>query len=158
MAAGQPTAYKPEYCQMLIDHMSEGFSYESFAGKIDVARKTIYNWERDFPEFLHAKEIGFDKSRIFWENLGVKHILNESESSPGVGSSSRSLNSSVWIFNMKNRFQWRDRPKEEIEDEAKANAAARIQVSIEDVRQALLSDPVERSKLRMDLKEEPSKE
>ena len=27
---GRPTKYKPEYCEMLIEHMSEGLSFESF--------------------------------------------------------------------------------------------------------------------------------
>lgn len=110
---GRPSKYKPEYCEQLLKHMSEGLSFESFAGVIEVSNKTLYAWAEQFPEFLHAKEIGTDKSRIFWESLGINHIINksDSESTAGMGGSSksRSLNASVWIFNMKNRFQWRDK-------------------------------------------------
>lgn len=116
--AGRPSDFKPEYCERLIEHMAEGLSFESFAGVIGTSRKTIYNWEKANPEFLHAKEIGTEKSRLFWESIGTEHILNssESESTTGVGgsSSSKSINASVWIFNMKNRFGWRDKqPGEE---------------------------------------------
>ena len=98
---------------MLIDHMGNGFSYESFAGSIGVSKQTIYDWEKSNSEFLDAKEVGIEKSRIFWEKLGIDHIVNESESSKELGSSSKSLNASVWIFNMKNRFQWRDKQPDE---------------------------------------------
>lgn len=106
---GRPTKYKPEYCQMLIAHMNKGLSFESFAGVIDTTKKTLYSWTEEYQEFLNAKEIGTEKSRIFWENLGVNHIINRSDSEFQGGSSSRSLNASVWIFNMKNRFGWRDK-------------------------------------------------
>lgn len=106
---GRPTKFKPEYCELLIEHMAKGLSFEAFAGRIGVSRRVLFDWEKAHQDFLHAKEIGIEKARIFWEELGIKHILNESESVPNVGSSSRSLNASVWIFNMKNRFQWRDK-------------------------------------------------
>jgi DNA-binding XRE family transcriptional regulator len=114
MGAGRPTKYLPEYCEQLIEHMDSGLSFESFAGKIGVSKRVLYDWEKEYPEFLHAKEIGTEKSRIFWENLGINHIVNKTDSEFQGGSKSRSLNSSAWIFNMKNRFGWRDKqPGEE---------------------------------------------
>ncbi len=112
---GRPTLYKPEYCELLIKHMSEGLSYEAFAGVVEVSKQSLYDWEKVNPEFLDAKEKAVEKSRIFWEKLGISHILNESESTHGVGSSSKSLNASVWIFNMKNRFKWRDKQPDEVD-------------------------------------------
>lgn len=106
---GHPPHYKPEYCEMLLEHMSKGLSYESFAGLIGCCRKTLYNWETQFPEFLHTKSVGLEQSLIYWEKLGIDNIINFSESSFQGGSSSRSLNASVWVFNMKNRFKWRDK-------------------------------------------------
>lgn len=50
--------YKPEYCDMLIEHMAEGFSFESFGGKVRCGRTTLYDWVANFPEFAEAKEIG----------------------------------------------------------------------------------------------------
>jgi len=116
---GRPTKYKPEFDALLIDHMASGLSYQSFAGECSVCIDTLYEWERANPSFSYAKKIGFEKNRTFWEKLGIQHIINKSDSSSesfggGAGSSqssSRSLNSTVYIFNMKNRFpkEWRDR-------------------------------------------------
>lgn len=98
---GRPTAYKPEYCEQLINHMANGLSFESFAGLLGVSNKTLYNWTKLSEEFLQAKEIGFEKSRLFWEKLGVA----------GAAGRVQNFNASAFIFNMKNRFktQWRDR-------------------------------------------------
>ncbi len=110
---GRPSKYKPEYCDELLAHMEKGFSYESFAGHIGVSKQTIYTWEQQHPEFLDAKEVGIEKSRIFWESVGINHIVNTSNSFGEGQSESRSLNASVWIFNMKNRFKWRDKQPDE---------------------------------------------
>lgn len=113
---GRPTKYKAEYCQMLIDHMETGLSFESFAAEIDVCEDTIYTWAKEIPEFSEAKKKAFSKNRSFWEKLSVKYIVNQSEfhedkANKTKTSTSTSLNSSVYIFNMKNRFpkEWRDR-------------------------------------------------
>jgi len=112
---GRPTKYKHEYCSMLIEHMSNGLSYEAFAGVIGVCKFSLYEWEKNHEEFSDAKLIAFQKCQLFWEKLGVDHIINRSDSEHQGGSSSRSLNASVWIFNMKNRFKWRDKQPDEVD-------------------------------------------
>lgn len=112
---GRPSLYKPEYCDKLIEHMAKGLSFESFAGSVGVCRNTLYDWAKAHPEFDKAKDMALERARIFWEQLGITHILNESESTHGLGSSSRSLNSTVWMFNMKNRFGWRDKQPGEVD-------------------------------------------
>lgn len=97
---GRPTKYKPEYCQMLIDHMSEGLSFESFAAIIDVNRETLYDWSRKIDEFSDAKKRAFDKSQLWWEKIGIEGLWNSKDSS---------LNTGVYVFNMKNRFKWTDK-------------------------------------------------
>lgn len=101
---GVPSKYEDKFCQMLIEHMGSGFSYESFAGKIGVVKKTLYNWEDEFKDFLYAKEKGFEKSRLFWEKVGIDIA------SSGVG------NATAYIFNMKNRFkkEWSDSSEQNI--------------------------------------------
>lgn len=113
---GRPSKYKPEFCQGLIEHMGQGFSFESFAAVIEVNRDTLYAWEKEYLEFSDAKSIAFDKNLMFWEKLGIDHILNESESFGEGVSRSKSLNSTIWIFNMKNRHKWRDRQPDESAD------------------------------------------
>jgi transcriptional regulator with XRE-family HTH domain len=113
MAAGRPSDYDPVYCAMLVDHMAEGFSYESFAGKIGTTRATLYNWEKQHPEFLDAKKHAFEACLQFWEAQGIKGLWNESFKDDDGTTVSRSVNASVWIFNMKNRFKWRDKQPDE---------------------------------------------
>lgn len=102
---GRPSDYKPEYCELLIDHMSEGLSFESFGGVVGSHRDTLYEWTKVHPEFKEAREIGKSKSRLFWEKLGIEGLWGSKEGP--------NLNATVWIFNMKNRFQWRDKQPDE---------------------------------------------
>lgn len=102
---GRPSKYKPEYCQMLISHMAQGLSFESFAAVIKVNRDTLYEWEKIYPEFSDTKKEALEQCLLFWENLGIKNIINMPEGG--------SLNSAVWVFNMKNRFKWRDKQPDE---------------------------------------------
>lgn len=116
---GRPSKYKSEYDQMLIEHMATGLSYESFAGLVGVCTDTLYEWEKAHPSFSEAKRDGFAKNRLFWERLGVQyitHVDSKFESSP-------KLNSTVYIFNMKNRFprEWRDRVEVAGDKEAPLN-------------------------------------
>jgi hypothetical protein len=102
---GRPTKYKKEYCQDLIDFMSQGYSFEAFAGKILVAKDTLNEWCDVHPEFSAAKRLARESCRMFWEKIALDHIVSKSI----VGVGAQSLNSSVWMFNMKNRFGWTDR-------------------------------------------------
>ena len=112
---GRPTKYKQEYCEKLIQHMAEGYSFESFAGVVEVNVDTLHEWAKVHEEFSDSKKIAFAKCQMFWERIGITNILNISESlGPGM-SSSKSLNASAWIFNMKNRFKWRDKQPDETE-------------------------------------------
>lgn len=117
---GRPSKYKPEYCQQLITHMSQGYSFESFAGDVEVTLSTLYEWENVHPDFSEAKNIAFQKCRKFWEKLGIDHVLNINESSSNAdgdrSSISKSLNSGVWVYNMKCRFrdQWLEKKEVEL--------------------------------------------
>lgn len=102
---GRPTKYKPEYCEMLIEHMSQGYSYETFGAVVDCSKQTVYDWEEHFPEFVDAKKRAFTKCQQFWEKLGIDNIISRSSREYG----SETLNTGVWVFNMKNRFKWTDR-------------------------------------------------
>ena len=82
--AGQPTKYKPEYCEELINHMKLGLSFESFAGKIGVCRDTLYAWRDAHSEFSDAIKKGKSASLLVWE-----HRLNEAVYDPkGVNATS----------------------------------------------------------------------
>jgi transposase len=109
MPGGRPTKYKPEFCEMLIKHMEQGYSFESFAATIDTHRGTLYNWEKEHTEFLNAKKIGLDKSLLWWERLGAH----------GAAGKVKGFNPAAWVFSVKNKHQWRDKTPDEIKEEAK---------------------------------------
>ena len=52
--------YRPEYCEMLITHMAQGHSFQSFGAIAKVSRRTLFNWIHQHNDFKEAKEIGFD--------------------------------------------------------------------------------------------------
>jgi hypothetical protein len=111
---GRPTKYKPEFCEMLIDHMSEGYSFETFAAVVAVNRDTLYAWKDAHPEFSDAVKKAFDQCQWFWEQQGIKGLYSETEyDEKGKPTTSKSINATLWIFNMKNRFKWRDRQPDE---------------------------------------------
>jgi len=99
MAAGQPTKYKTAYCVRLIKWMEKGMSFESFAGDVSVHKDTLYEWVKVHPEFSDAKRQAFAKGQVFWEKMGIH----------GAAGKLKNFNNGAWIFNMKNRFNWRDK-------------------------------------------------
>lgn len=83
--------------------MSQGYSFESFAAEIDCHRDTLYEWVKVHPEFSDSKKRATAKCQKFWEKLAIDNI---------IGNKDANLNPAVWIFNMRNRFGWRDDPKD----------------------------------------------
>lgn len=107
---GRPSKYKPEYCEMLISHFKNGDSYTTFAATVDVDRDTLYEWETKYPEFSDAKKRGWAHYQKFWEDHGKSGLYNETFKDNDGMTVSRSINSAVYIYNMKCRFpkDWRD--------------------------------------------------
>lgn len=113
LPTGRPTDYAPGYCPMLIEHMREGYSFESFGGIVGKSKQTLYNWEKAFPEFLDAKKIGETASLLYWEKKGNDGMHNECIKDADGATITRSVNPTMWIFNMKNRHKWRDKQPDE---------------------------------------------
>lgn len=115
---GRPNQYKKEYCDGLINHMSQGLSYETYAGIIGVTRKTLYNWEKSHKDWRDAKEKAFELCQLFWEQVGVMGTLGAViRNNKGELIDYSKVNSTMWIFNMKNRFNWKDRMDMTSDDE-----------------------------------------
>lgn len=67
-ATGRPTAYKPEYCQMMLDFFDRDYteivdgkreasnfpSVAGFARKIGVAKSTLYEWAKHHEAFSNV--------------------------------------------------------------------------------------------------------
>jgi hypothetical protein len=99
MPVGRPTLYKKEYCQLLLEHCEKGLSFEAFAGVVRVSVDTLLEWANKHTEFSLAKKEASALSRLFWERLGIRIAAGQL----------KNANAAVYIFNMKNRFKWRDR-------------------------------------------------
>ena len=115
--AGRPTKYKEEYCQKLIEHMAEGYSFDSFAGIVEVNIDTLYEWAKVHKDFSDAKNIGTAKSMAWWEKIGRMGMINEIPF----------FNDRIWRLNMINRFrsQWADGTKNENNDKVKTEIVVR---------------------------------
>lgn len=109
MAAGRPTDYKPEFCQMVIDHMASGLSFESFAGIVECHKSSLYEWQAKHPEFSDAVSLAFSKCKVFWESKGIDGLETIHSRDKEGGSFSKSMNATIWKFNMQNRFGWADK-------------------------------------------------
>lgn len=112
MPFGRPTKYKPEYCEMLIQHMSQGLSFESFGGTIDVCNDTLYEWKKRHKAFSEASKKGWQKSLAFWERLGVA----------GAAGKIKNFNAAVFCFTMKNKFHWVDAYKQDVKTSQAPNS------------------------------------
>lgn len=95
---------------MVIEHMSKGFSFESFAGVVECSKETLYEWRRVHQDFSDAVGIAFAKCQIFWESQGIDGLWNSKD---------RYFSQNSWNFNMRNRFKWKDTVEVEAGDETK---------------------------------------
>ena len=96
---GQPTLYRPEYCQQVIEWGRQGKSRTWMAANLEIDRKTIDNWADSHPEFFLALSRAKALEQAHWEDLG--HI----------GISADKFNTGVWSKSMAARFpdEWRDK-------------------------------------------------
>ena len=94
--------YKPEFCEMLVKHMSEGLTFGSFAAVAKVNRDTIFSWAKVYPEFAEAKSLGEAELQLFDEKLLRSIIVGKV-----VGGNITGL-----IFKFKNCHGWTDRQQE----------------------------------------------
>jgi len=84
---------------MLVEHLAQGFSFESFAAIADCHIDTLYNWEKLFPEFSYAKKLGYPKSLYFDE----KQLLNIIQ-----GNIKGSLVGQIYKMKCRHRKYWND--------------------------------------------------
>lgn len=95
---GRPSKYKTDYCLLVVAHMKQGLSFESFAAVIGVNQDTLHEWAKVHTEFSEAKKEAYSHSLLFYERMGVAIMAGKMPKA----------NVTAWIFNMKNRFKWRD--------------------------------------------------
>ncbi len=103
MPGGRPSKYSDAYCNEVIACLAEGHSVTAFAGRIGVARSSIFKWAAEVPEFSDALKVGQAKATEFWEGILVNIAVN------GGG------NATAAIFGLKNRASddWSDKTVQE---------------------------------------------
>ncbi len=99
---GRPTKYDSEICDKLPAMFSNGESIAEVCVQLKISKETFYRWKDQYPEFHDAIKEGITYSEAFWTKLGRQGASCEVDIQP-----------TVWIFNMKNRFKWRDKPADE---------------------------------------------
>ena len=99
MSSVRQTKYKKDYCQMLTDHMSEGYTFESFGGVVNVCKDTLFEWIKVHSEFSDSLKVARLKQLLANEKL-LKDIARGKV---------RNANVTAQIFIMKNCHKWTDR-------------------------------------------------
>lgn len=119
--------YKPEMGEKLLKHMAKGLSFESFAGVLSVTETELNQMLDRSAHFKQCYEIGMQKSRHFWEQIGVAVVLGLKtfKTSDGQPISMGTFNASAWQFVMKNQFGWTE---EEASKKRKGEQSIRIRL------------------------------
>lgn len=105
-SSGRPTKYRKEFCELLIQHMSEGLSFDTFAGVLRVNPDTLYEWAKVHPEFSESKKVGNALRNLLVEKAFVSSTLK-----PGT----HKFNTAQMIYWTKNTLGWSDRVEQQIQ-------------------------------------------
>lgn len=105
--------YDKKYPEMLVQHMSKGFSFSTFGAVVNVTRATLHNWCNNYPEFAEAKELGNEKAKEFFESALLTKLAGI-EFSDSVDLKNSEL--TAIIFALKTRFhkEYGDKIKQEM--------------------------------------------
>jgi hypothetical protein len=88
--AGQPTSFKPEYCELAYNYCLLGATNEQLGTFLGVTRRTIFNWIEAHPDFAQKVTEGraFADARVarslYTRAVGFEHnvergVLHEGE-------------------------------------------------------------------------------
>ena len=96
---GRPSKYDPKYCAMAVNFLRDGYSVTALAGKLGVARSTVFKWAEENEEFSDALKTGQALAALFWEDR-LRDVAMTGEG-----------NATAAIFGVKNRSreEWRDK-------------------------------------------------
>lgn len=79
---GRPSAYKPEHCARVIELGQLGYSMARMAADIGVAKQTILNWAKEYPDFLDALSHARTLCQAHWEERGYGGLENKNFNTP----------------------------------------------------------------------------
>lgn len=126
--------YKPAMNQTVLDLMNEGASFNEVASKLGVSVRRFAEWRtgkcKSIPQsFIDACNQGVDLAQAWWEKLGREAVTCD-----------KPINVPIWIFNMKNRFGWRDSRQLDIKTQAGAGGGEANTKKLMDSIEQMLKD------------------
>ena len=108
------TRYHPSICKDIVAFMKRGYSKTVIAAQLKINPDTLRRWIKEHKELADAIEEGMMHSQLWWETLGIR----------GASGKVKGFNASAWVFNMKNRFGWKD--KQEISGDEDRPISVRV--------------------------------
>lgn len=107
---GRPEVKLPDgWRETIINLGKQGKGLVHMAVALGISRKTLYNLAGRDEDFLHTLEEAKDHCQIWWENVGQEGLF--------MGGKDNPFQSSLWSFNMANRFGWAS--KQEVKEDSK---------------------------------------
>jgi hypothetical protein len=122
---GQSSKFKHEYCEDLIRWFKAGNSYTPFALEVGVNPDTLYQWEKDYPEWKEAKASAMVAGKKWLED---KLAIKLGEFRRG-GANPKDIDLGCLLFALKTRY-WKDYgDKSKLELDATDDAKEMIQLA-----------------------------
>lgn len=118
---GRPTKYSKDICEKLPDMFRGGESVAEVCCALNIHKDTFYEWVKKYPRFSDAYKKGLQNSEAWWSRLGRNGSTGDVKIQPAT-----------WIFNMKNRFGWKDRIEQEHSGEISGGLVVSQTMSEED--------------------------
>ena len=67
-SVGRPSSYRGEFCQRIVELISEGRSLDGCASILGVNPDSLYLWQKLHPEFSESVKMGRAAATAFWES------------------------------------------------------------------------------------------
>lgn len=98
---GRPLEYKKEYDQQLVEHMSQGYSFESFGANVGCGRRTLFDWAERFPSFKEAQKQGYELGKKLFETI----LISKMRGQEVKGMNLKASDTACLIFALKTRYR-----------------------------------------------------
>jgi transposase len=121
---GRPPKYKKEFHpENFIELSKQGKTLAQIAFHWDIARETIYDWQKKHREFSYAVKRGREFSESWYMELGQTAMLNRAK----VGGEKVNINLGMFCWMTKNMFNWSDKIESKSEIELEQNVVYNAQ-------------------------------
>lgn len=123
MAGGRPKnqvddRLKKGWQSRFLEMGKEGCSDVEIRSEFGISDDLWYRWIEEDEEFSRTYKAAKAACHAKWEEMGRKMAFGQAEGNP-----------TTWIFNMKNRFNWRD--KQDVEHSGQINHADMTEEELE---------------------------